>query len=229
MSSDKPKFSKKQRYIIAGIVLAIGVSIAFYNAQINFPYLQSKSWNFDSYQNGTIPEGFSYLSSDKTASWIVKSESTAPSKPNVLEFIPYNDSASNYHLLVMPDSPSLDNANVTVKFKIVSGEKAKSAGMIIRFIDQKHYFVLMADSVANRLSLCKQTPDFLICNYEKKVIISSGNWHTLNAIVSSQGVAASLDGNVIIRSNDHNYVTGQIGLWSKMDTRVYFDDFKINY
>lgn len=227
MSFPKPKFNKKKRLAIFAVITVIGISFAYYNAQINSGYHHAKTWDFDSYQNGTVPQGFAELSTDQK-SWIVKSESSAISKPNVLERIPTNDTA-DYHLQLIPDSPSVDTENVTMSFKIVSGENAKSAGMILRFIDQKHYFVLMADSVQNRLSLCKNTPDFLICNYDKSVTIAPGKWHMMQALVSSQGIAASFDGQLIIRANDHNYQSGAVGMWTKKDTGAYFDDFKIEY
>lgn len=207
----------------------IGISFAYYNAQINSGYHHVTMWNFDSYQNGTVPQGFADLSTDPQTSWIIKSDPSAISKPNVLEKIPLNDTTSDYHLQLIPNSPSVDTENVTMKFKIVSGENAKSAGMILRFIDSKHYFVLMADSAQNRLSLCKDTPDFLICNYDKQVTITSGEWHTMEALVSSQGIAAFLDGQLIIRANDHNYQSGEVGMWTKKDTGAFFDDFRIEY
>lgn len=229
MSSEKPRLNRKKRLAIYAGITAIGIIIAFYNAQIAFPYKHTVTWDFDSYQNGTSPQGFTEMSTDKTPSWIVQSVSDPSSKPNVLAKLPTNDNTTNTHLQIFPDSPSTDNANVTMKFKIVSGEKAKSAGLILRFIDDKHYFVLMADSMENRLSLCKQTPEFLICSYDKHVTITSGEWHALKAIVSSQGIAATLDDHLLIRANDHNYVSGQFGLWTKADTEAYFDDFKIQY
>lgn len=228
MSSKKPKFSKKKRLAVFAVITIIGISYAFYNSQINSGYNHTKTWNFDSYQNGTIPQGFADLSTDQKPLWIVKSESSAPSLPNVLTKISINDTA-DYHLQLIPDSPNVDTENVTMSFKIVSGEHAKSAGMILRFIDDKHYFVLMADSAQNRLSLCKNTPEFLICNYDKSVTIAPGEWHTMKALVSSQGIAGYLDGQLIIRANDHNYLIGQDGMWTKKDTVAYFDDFKIEY
>jgi len=228
LSSKKPPFSKKKRLAIFAIITIIGISYAFYNSQINSGFKHTIMWNFDSYQNGTLPQGFADLSTDKTPSWIIVSDPTAPSPPNVLEKIPLNDS-NDYHLQLIPNSPNVDTENVTMNFKIVSGQDAKSAGMIIRFIDIKHYFVLMADSGVNRLSLCKNTPDYLICNYDKTVTIAPGQWHTLKALVSSQGIAAFLDGQVIIRANDHNYLSGQVGVWTKKDTGALFDDLKIEY
>jgi len=228
LSSQKPKSSKKKRLAIFAVITVIGISFAYYNAEINSGYHHVKMWNFDSYQNGTVPQGFAELSTDQKTSWIIKSEPSAISKPNVLEKLPINDT-SDYHLQLIPDSPSVDTENVTMEFKIVSGENAKSAGMILRFIDSKHYFVLMADSAQNRLSLCKNTPDFLICNYDKQVTIAPGEWHTMEALVSSQGIAAFLDGQLLIRANDHNYQSGEVGMWTKKDTGAFFDDFRIEY
>jgi hypothetical protein len=228
LSSQKPKFNKKKRLAIFAVITIIGISFAYYNTQINSGYNHVKTWNFDSYQNGTVPQGFAELSTDQKPYWIIKSEPSATSPPNVMEKIPVNDTA-DYHLQLIPDSPTVDTENVTMNFKIVSGQYAKSAGMILRFIDTKHYFVLMADSEQNRLSLCKNTPDFLVCNYDKSVTITPGEWHTMKALVSSQGIAAFLDGQLIIRANDHNYRSGQVGMWTKKDTGAYFDDFKIEY
>lgn len=229
MSSNKPRFNKKKRLTVFVIITIIGISFAYYNSQINSGYHHVLAWNFDSEQNGTIPQGFSGLSTDLKSSWVIKSESTATSQPNVLEkILPMNDTA-DYHLQLIPNSPTADFENVTMNFKIVSGENAKSAGMILRFIDQKHYFVLMADAMQNRLSLCKNTPDFLVCNYDKSVMIAPGEWHTMKALVSTQGIAAYLDGQLIIRANDHNYQSGQVGMWTKKDTIAYFDDIKIEY
>lgn len=229
MSAKKPKFSKKKRLVVFAVITMIGISYAFYNSQINSGYRNPPiTWNFDSYQNGTTPKGFAEASTDLKPLWIVRSEPSAPSLPNVLEKIPGNDT-TDYHLQLIPDSPNVDTENVTMSFKIASGEHTQSAGMILRFVDAKHYFVLMADSAQNRLSLCKNTPEFLICNYDKTVTITPDQWHTLKALVSSQGISASLDGEVIIRANDHNYLQGQVGLWTKKDTVAYFDSIKIEY
>jgi hypothetical protein len=229
LSTEKPRLNRKKRLAIYAGITVIGIIIAFYNTQIAFPYKHTVTWDFDSYQNGTSPQGFASMSTDKTPSWVVQTVSDSPSKPNVLVKLPIIDNVTNTHLQILPNSPSTDNANITMKFKIVSGEKARSVGMIVRFIDDQHYFVLMADSMANRLSLCKQTPEFLICSYDKQISIAPGEWHSLKAIVSSQGIAATLDNHLLIRANDHNYVSGQMGLWTKADTEAYFDDFKIQY
>jgi hypothetical protein len=51
----------------------------------------------------------------------------------------------------------------------------------------------------------------------------------MKALVSSQGIAGSIDDKLLIQANDHNYINGAVGMWTKKDTRAFFDDFKIEY
>jgi len=56
-----------------------------------------KEWNFDSYKNNTVPDGFSYLQTRGTTGlWIIKSDLSAPSKPNVLVKLADNDTTFAY-------------------------------------------------------------------------------------------------------------------------------------
>ena len=129
----------------------------------------------------------------------------------------------------MPDSPSINFEEVKVKFKIISGQKAQAAGLVLRFQDKDHYFVLMADALDNRFSLCKQEQPYLICNYERQTQISTGEWHTISVYVSPQGIGGYLDDKLLIRANNQAYQNGQIGLWTKGDTEAHFDDLELNY
>ena len=223
------RWSKKRRYAIAATVASIGIAIAFYNSIQNFSYKNSKDWDFDSYQNNTVPQYFSDSQTDtQPGLWIAKSEESAPSKPNVLAKLPGIDNL-DYHIQLMPDSPIVTSAEISVKFKIISGEKAQAAGIVLRLIDKSHYFVLMADAKSSRFSLCKVDPNFVVCNYERPAQISVGQWHTIKVNISGEGVGGYLDDQKLIKANNQYYQTGQIGLWTKKDTQAYFDDFKINY
>ncbi|MGI0102882.1 MAG: hypothetical protein ACREA7_09865 [Nitrosotalea sp.] len=223
------RFTRKRRYALFAIVTSIGVAFALYNALNDFSYTHSKEWNFDSYQNNTIPADYAAFQSDsKPGLWVVKYDDSAPSQPNVLTTLPTANS-SGYHMQIMPDSPIVSDAAISVKIKIIPGHTAEQAGLIVRFMDPSHYFVLMLDPINNRISLCKSNTEFLICSYEARAQISVGEWHTLEATISSQGIGGWLDGTEIIKANNEYYETGQIGLWTKDNTEAYFDDMKIKY
>jgi len=223
---------RKKRYLVATIFAIIAISFALYNVGVNYSYKKSNIWNFDGYQLNSLPDVFSPVSigGGDEGKWIVKSDDSAPSKPNVLaKLSPANSSASAYHVLGISDSPSVGNARVSVEFKIIAGGTQASAGLVVRLQDSEHYFILMADSVNNRFSFCRAEPGNIICTQDKNVNIPTGQWHTIIADVSAQGVAAYLDDKLLLQRYDQHYQYGQIGLWTKGDSQVYFDDLRIEY
>lgn len=220
--------NRKRRLLIFAIITAIGVTFALYNALNGFSYAHSKEWNFDSYQNNTTPTDYApFQLNSPSGLWIVKSDNSAPSPPNVLAATSMVNS-SGYHMQIMPDSPTVSDAQISVKVKILPGH-TEQAGLVVRFMDPSHYFVLVLDPLNNRISLCKSDTEFLICNYEAHAIFSVGEWHTLQATISSQGIGGWLDGVEIIKANNQYYLTGQVGLWTKDDTGAYFDDLSMSY
>lgn len=195
----------------------------------NGPFKNTKAWNFDSYKDNTIPEGFAYFQTDTNDSWIAKSDSSAPSTPNVLAKLTSNDTTLDYHIQIMPDGVESINYEASVQVKISSGEKSQAAGLVFRFVDTGQYFVLVADSTNKTFSLCKFEPGKLLCLVDKQANVTPDQWHTITVDVSAQGIGGSFDGNELIKRYDAHYLHGQIGLWTKKDTEAYFDDLKIKY
>jgi hypothetical protein len=224
--------ARKKRYIIAMLIAIAAISFALYNAAESNPYKNSKAWNFDTYQKDSILGGFSSMRTGigDERTWIVKSDDSAPSKPNVLAKLSNNNNESSYHILTMPDGIYSSNFKASLKFKITSEEKRPAAvGLIVRFEDKKHYFVLAADAENNRFSLCRAEPEKLICTQDRYVNITTGQWHSITAQVSAQGIAGYLDEDLLIQRYDQHYMFGQIGLWAKGDSEAYFDNLKIDY
>lgn len=220
--------NRKRRLLIFAVITAIGVTVALYNALNGFNYTHSKDWNFDSYQNNTLPTDYAaFQSNSPPGLWIVKSDNSTSSPPNVMTATSIVNS-SGYHMQIMPDSPLVSNAQISVKVKILPGH-TEQAGLVVRFMDASHYFVLVLDPLNNRISLCKSDTEFLICSYEAHAIISTGEWHTLEATISSEGIGGWLDGVELIKANNQYYLTGQVGLWTKDDTGADFDDLSIDY
>ncbi|HEV2191997.1 MAG TPA: hypothetical protein VGR54_00050 [Nitrosopumilaceae archaeon] len=228
MSSRSVHWGRKKRYAIASVVAIIGITFAYYNVIQTAPYKTAKEWNFDSYKDGTVPDGFSYLQTDaQPGFWVVKSDPSAPSKPNVLAKLPDNDTTFDYHIQLMPDGIVSTNSETSVQFKINSGQKDQAAGLIVRLVDPDHYFVLVADAKNNLFSLCRHDPGKLLCIEDKQTNVTIGQWHTITADVSAQGIAGYLDGKLLLQRYDQHNQNGQSGLWTKKDTGAYFDNLII--
>ncbi|MRN61439.1 MAG: hypothetical protein FIO03_05230, partial [Nitrosopumilales archaeon] len=117
---------RKKRYIIAAIVAVPVILVAFFLAEQQHPYRQSKMWNFDSYpENSPIPNTFMQIDTGGTqakGAWAIKTDETASSKPNVLARLSNNKTGSGYHMLIEAEG-SYSNFEAAVKFKIISGRE----------------------------------------------------------------------------------------------------------
>lgn len=236
---------RKRRYIIAASVAVPIIIFALYSAAQSNPYRNSKVWNFESPKEKTgmscgafcvIPPApkFAFMDmggQEAKGSWIVKSDETDPSKPKVLARLPSNETGSGYHMAIAPGG-AYSEFQASVKFKIVSGEEQRAAGLIVRFQDVNHYFVLVADAMNHRFSLCRAQTGYqgLVCTQDKYVNITTGQWHSIRAEVAAQGIAGDLDDVRLLQRNDQNYLSGgPIGFWTKGDSNVYFHDLKVLY
>ena len=52
-------------------------------------------------------------------------------------------------------------------------------------------------------------------------------WHDLKVRIAGPKVAAYLDGKLYLEHVLPEPVSGRIGLWSKADSHMYFDDFSV--
>lgn len=226
---------RKKRYIFAAIVAVPVILVAFFVAEQQHPYRNSKTWNFDSYpENSSIPNTFVPIDTggmQAKGTWAVKTDETAPSKPNVLARLSNNKTGSGYHMLIQAEG-SYSNFEAGVKFKIISGREQQVAGIIVRFQDTNRYFVLQADAMNHRFSLCRAQPGIIVCTQDTYVSITTDQWHSITVQVAGAGgepgIAGYLDGKRLLQRYDQNYMGGgQIGLWTKGDSTVYFDDLGV--
>jgi hypothetical protein len=237
--------SRRRRYIIAASVAVPIILFALYSTAQSNPYRNSKIWNFESSKEKTdiscgascVNEPVSKLvfmdkgGQQEKGSWIVKPDEIDPYKHNVLARLPSNGSGSGYHIAITPGG-TYSNFEASAKFKIISGKQERAAGLIVRFQDINHYFVLMADAMNHRFSLCRAQTGYqgLVCTQDKDVNITIGQWHSIKALVAAQGIAGYLDDVRLIQRNDQNYMSGgPIGLWTKGDSNVYFTGLKVIY
>jgi hypothetical protein len=236
--------NRKKRYIIAASVAVPIIIFALYSTAQSEPYRNSKIWNFVSPKEKTgmscgaycvVPPAPNFafvnmLGQQEKGGWIVKPDETDASKPEVLASLPSNETGAGYHLAIAPGG-AYSEFQASVKFKIISGEQ-RVAGLIVRFQDVNHYFVLMADAMNHKFSLCRAQTGFqgLVCTQDKDLNITMDQWHSIRAEVAGQGIAGYLDGVRLIQRNDQNYMGGgPIGLFTKGDSNVYFHDLKVLY
>src|SRR5690242_10502867 len=107
---------------------------------------QATQWTFDKEQPGKLAVGATAFAGN----WVVRAESDAPSPPYALCQAGYAD----YPALALGDNVYSD-MTVTTRFKPVSGNSDRAAGIIFRIQDKDNYYILRANALEDNVNIYK--------------------------------------------------------------------------
>jgi hypothetical protein len=138
------------------------------------------TYNFDSDATGTLPAQFHGALTGRGADpqWVVQADASAPSKPNVLAQTSADKTDYRFPLIIADDG-SFRDLEVDVKFKAVSGDVDRAAGLVFRFKDANNYYVVRANALENNYNLYHVVDGRRREITGARVKVASGEWHQL--------------------------------------------------
>ncbi|MBI3681139.1 MAG: DUF1080 domain-containing protein [Acidobacteria bacterium] len=194
--------------------------------------------NFDSAAVGSLPDGWTVAMTHAGGApkWEALKDDTAPSKPNVLAQTSTDPTGGRFPLAIY-EKANFTNGALTVKFKPISGSGDQAAGLVWRYKDPDNYYIVRANALEDnvvlykveggkRISLApKGTPTK---TYGVKHPVAKQTWSTLRVEFAGNLFAVLYDGKKIFEVEDATFTgAGKVGLWTKADSVIHFDDFKI--
>ncbi len=192
-------------------------------------FAQSVSLTFDNDQPGKPPTGFSFALTGrgKSGNWVVLSDTTAPSKPNVLAQTDMDETDYRFPLCVF-DGLTAKDVDVSVRFKPVKGSVDQAGGIVWRYKDKNSYYILRANALEDNFRIYRvvggQRRQFDGVN----VKVTSNEWHTIRVRSVGNRFEAYFDGKKLIDATDNTFSNaGKVGLWTKADSYTLFDDFTV--
>jgi hypothetical protein len=192
---------------------------------------KAATFNFDSDSAGRAPTKFTFARTKnlgKPGKWLVVALKDAPSAGNALGQLDEDDTGSRYPLTVTADSWPAD-VRVSVKCKAVSGDTDQACGVVFRYKDQDNYYITRSNVLEGNVRLyhVKNGVRTQFANWDGKV---AGNvWHELTAEAQGDNLRVFFNGKKVIESNDKTFSAGgKVGLWTKADSVIYFDDLTIS-
>lgn len=190
--------------------------------------------DFDKATAGATPNGWSVaVTGTGEPVWTVENEDSAPSPPAVLRqsaIVP----GSSFPLCIK-NVPSLKDGFVEVKFKSVSGKRDQAAGVIWRCADKDNYYVCRANALENNVVLYKvekgkrKSLDIVgrKGGYGVQEKVAPRVWHTLRVEFVGKRAKVIFNGKHLFDVEDETFKeAGRIGLWTKGDSVMLFDDFR---
>lgn len=168
--------------------------------------------------------------------WEVRSDDSAPSKPNVLAQVSTDRTAGRFPLVIW-DRATLKNGTLSVKFKALSGSVDQGAGLVWRYRDQNNYYIVRANALEDNVVLYKVENGVRLALPPKGAVsntygvthkVPGQTWTALSVVFSGKVFSVSLNGEKLFEVEDATFLgPGKTGLWTKADSVIHFDDFQV--
>ncbi len=154
--------------------------------------------------------------------WAIEEMADAPSGRKVLV---QRATRNEFNVIVAPPGPFTD-ADVTMKFKPISGREDASGGIVCRFSDGK-YYVLRANALEDNFRLYAYDRGRREIAGARVKAPPLGQWHTVRVVATGDHIQGWLDGAKLLDHRDSRFKSGRVGLWTKADSITAFDDLVV--
>ena len=146
------------------------------------------------------------------------------------EFLDNLEAYKYFPLTICKDIKNFTKGALSVRFKGISGRIDQAAGIAFNIKQNGDYLVVRANPLENNIVL------FRMRNGRRRAVkwirwikTPSRVWHTLKVVINGKKIKGYLNGKLHLIYNLRTPVNGRIGLWSKSDSYVFFDNFTIEY
>lgn len=144
------------------------------------------------------------------------------------EFLDNVKSYAYYPLAVARDVEDFREGEIGFRFKGISGRIDQGAGIVFNLKPNGDYLTLRANCLEDNLVLFKyEHGNRSAVKWIRNTPTPSKQWHDLRLVVQGKNVKGYLDGKLYLEHTLTEPVSGRVGVWSKADSVVYFDDYRV--
>lgn len=187
--------------------------------------------NFDSLPSGSAPPNWTVgVGAD---SWLVRADSSAPSRKNVLESPTGNEDAP----VAVFNSVVCRDGELSVKFRIDPKASTGAAGIVWRYRDARNYHVLDFNPTRQTISLFRVVDGVRTAIPENPTSapakihrdIRAGEWHVAKVSFRGNYIRVFFGNRRLFEATDRGVSqTGKVGVVTSGSTVAAFDDFRID-
>jgi len=188
---------------------------------------QNVKLDFENDEVGKPPKGFSFAltGQGKPGVWIVKKDDQAHG--NVL--VQTDADTTDYRFPVaVYDGFTAKDVDLSVQFKAISGRGDQGAGIVWRYRDQNNYYITRCNALEDNCTIYHVVNGRRQAFLNQNVKVASNVWHTLRVEARADHFIVTYDGKKVLDAKDGTFKdAGKVGLWTKADSVMAFDDFSI--
>ena len=142
------------------------------------------------------------------------------------EFLDRVKAYAYFPYAVAKDVPDFKNGEISMRFEGISGRIDQGAGILFNLKTNGDYLTVRANPLENNLVLWKfEKGKRSSVKWIRNTPTPSRVWHELKVRIAGAKIEGYLDGKLYLEHTWSEPIAGRIGLWSKADSYVYFEDY----
>lgn len=144
------------------------------------------------------------------------------------EFLDRVQAYAYFPYAVSKDVQDFRAGEISVRFKGISGRIDQGAGILFNLKANGDYLTIRANPLENNLVLWKfEKGKRSSVKWIRNTPTPTRTWHDLKVRIAGAKVEGYLNGKLLLEHVVAEPVSGRVGLWSKADSYVYFDDYTV--
>jgi len=200
--------------------------------------IRCQVFSFENDKTGQLPSGFftAISGNGSQSDWVVVEDNSLPGSSRALA--QKSTERVDYHFpLCINQSIELTDMTISVRFKPVSGKIDQAAGLVWRYRDNNNYYIVRGNALEDNVVLYKVENGKRISlapvgtkpgTYGKSATTDKTGWNDLKVVVKGNKFDVCFNGSLLYSVVDDTFKDkGKVGLWTKADSYMLFDDFEI--
>ena len=144
------------------------------------------------------------------------------------EFLDNVKAYAYYPFAVAQTVENFTDGKISVRFKAIAGRIDQGAGILFDLKSNGDYYALRANPLENNLVLWRfKHGRRSSVSWVRNVKTASRKWHLLQITIDQNLIKGFVNGRQYLTHKLPEPVSGKVGLWTKADSVVYFDDYTV--
>lgn len=192
------------------------------------PAAAAKTFGFDADAVGAAPAGFEFARTGggPEGKWVVETDKDKPAN-HVLAQTSADPTDDRFPLAVVKDGVYKD-VTLNVRARPISGNVDQGFGLVWRYRDANNYYITRCNADEDNCTIYHVVNGRRRAFQNRGVKVATNTWHTLKIEATDDHFVVTYDGQKVLDARDETFKeAGKVGLWTKADSVIQFDDLVI--
>jgi hypothetical protein len=205
------------------LLLAAGASLSMLATAA-----RSLNFDFEADPVGSPPAGFEFARTGGGAEgkWVVRVEKGGTAN-HVLVQESADETDYRFPVALLKEG-AYNDVTLSVRARPLSGRVDQGFGLVWRYRDVNNYYVTRCNADEDNCTIYHTVNGRRRAFLNESVKVATSTWHTMKLEATGDHFVVWYDGNEVLDAKDETFKEpGKVGLWTKADSVVEFDDFTV--